>query len=111
MSEYPNEPTGDECNARSTVTFNGLKAMACWYPQMGGYAGKCVIVQDGDCVNCYVWHDGDFPFGQDDGHEPRNPVRLHHCDTDQFRRFADNIDEFAGEWVRGTVGQKKEAAE
>ncbi len=75
------EPTPDEC---STNTFIVGLGMAAWYPQMGGYTGKCIIVPLGGCFDVYVWHDGEFPFSDGKG-----PVRLHHCDADQFERFAE----------------------
>lgn len=92
MSEY-REPTSDECSARAVVQLTDeIRGHACWYPSMGGYVGKAVAtIRDGDgCVDLYVWHDGDFPFGDDSPDvwgEPRGPVELHHCEPDQFEAF------------------------
>jgi hypothetical protein len=90
-------PTADECSNHAEVHLgNGIAGRACWYPKMGGYVAKAVVVIDpSDCIDVYVWHDGDFPF---DGHcqycgEPRGPVVLHHCEPDDFVRF--------GEFLRG----------
>ena len=75
----PTEPTGEQCTARHRFIFDGRRAVACWYPQMGGYCSKAVLVDHGGCFQAYVWHDGEFPFG--DGRAPRE---LHHCDPQQF---------------------------
>lgn len=89
----PREPTSDECTANATVLEDERRlGFACWYPQMGGYVGKCVVLVEKNadrdrCFSAYVWHDGSFPFGDN-----REPVRLHHCDSDQFRHFADLVD-------------------
>jgi hypothetical protein len=85
------EPTAEECRAKAEVRLNEkLAGRACWYPQMGGYWGKAVAVVDEDCVDVYVWHNGDFPFSSDhpgwDG-QPPNPALLHHCDGEQFVNF------------------------
>jgi hypothetical protein len=48
---------------------------------MDGYWAKCLVEPLDGCFNCYVWHDGEFPFGD------RAPVGLHHCDADQLIRF------------------------
>ncbi len=63
-------------------------AYACWYPQMGGYGGKCVVIfskQSDELVPCFdalVWHNGKFPFGDD-----RAPREIHHCSARQFVEF------------------------
>jgi len=89
-------PSVDECSQNAKV-FEDKKhvAYACWYPQMGGYVGKCVAIFDkdwkqigerlaiGGCVNVLVWHDGEFPF--DDIND--NPRQLHHCDPEDFIKF------------------------
>lgn len=85
-ANVPREPTADECGNNAPVD----TGFACWYPQMGGYVGKCVIVPNGNgCFDAYVWHDGQFPFaGEADQYfEGKNPVRLHHCMADQFIEF------------------------
>lgn len=83
MTGPPREPTPEECSAHAPL---GDGWYAIWYPQMGGYSGKAAV-KDHDCIDCYVWHDGEFPFG-----EGESPTFLHHCDTGQFRRFADDVD-------------------
>jgi hypothetical protein len=98
----PAEPTSEQCTSNARVTFvSGGQArvgMACWYPQMGGYVGKCVVVGENDpgeergCFEAWVWHDGEFPFAEDDS--PREPARLHHCATAQFAYFAEQVDQF-----------------
>ena len=69
------EPTGDECDENKVVyTDSNHIGYALWYPQMGGYHGKCVAVMQkqsveylhgsamGTCIELYIWHDGEFPF-------------------------------------------------
>src|SRR4051812_22027623 len=95
MSNWPYEPTSDECSKRTAVEWvdnSGTvrKGFACWYPQMGGYVGKCVVElgdKVDDCFEAYVWHDGEFPFG-DDG---STPVCLHHCAAQQFINFGQHV--------------------
>lgn len=85
---HPAEPTAEQCSAGSVVSFQQGDFFACWYPQMGGYVAKAVIAPHPDgCFDAWVWHDGEFPFG--DG---RSPVRLHHCEVAQFRAFADDVE-------------------
>lgn len=67
---------------------------AIWYPQMGGHVGRAVAVCDkrwsetqvgsrlGGCIDVHVWHNGDFPFGDDE-----TPVVIHHCAPEQFIEF------------------------
>lgn len=102
---YPDEPTPEQCTARAEVApFDGRRAFACWYPQMGGYVGKAVVLpsvghdgRDG-CFEVYVWHDGEFPFF--DGEErtwdfaPPSPAHLHHCAAEQFVRFGQEVSGF-----------------
>lgn len=97
----PQEPTPDQCSQGSRVAdVDGMPAYACWYPQMGGYVGKCVVVITPDdnqgsyetpatdrCFEAYVWHDGSFPFKDKDG----QPVRLHHCMPSQFQNFSEFV--------------------
>lgn len=84
-------PTYDEAHEHAPVQLDdGRTGFAGWYPQMGGYSGLCVAVQDGGCWDVHVWHDGEFPFGDDDTDrwgEPRKPVEMHHCDPGQFVQF------------------------
>jgi hypothetical protein len=85
------EPTAGQCSANTALIVDGRAGFACWYPQMGGYTGKAIVLPEpGGCFGVLVWHDGEFPFpGQDDGGFP--PVRLHHCDADQFIRFGETV--------------------
>jgi len=97
---HPPEPGADDCSAHRQGTWNGSPTIALWYPQMGGYSGKCVVVggenppneadRSDACFDCYVWHDGEFPFHDSDG----PPVRLHHCMADQFKLFGDLVSLF-----------------
>lgn len=97
------EPTAEQCSANEKVFEDECTVgYAIWYPQMGGYVGKAVALMDrdwieissgasiGGCVDVLVWHDGEFPFIGEDG---RKPVRLHHCDPDQFISFGAKIAE------------------
>lgn len=95
--KQPAEPTSEQCSAGARVEdWNGSPTYACWYPQMGGYVGKCVVsfqpaseVYD-YCFEAYVWHDGAFPFGADS--DWRGPVReLHHCMPSQFVNFGNFV--------------------
>lgn len=95
----PPRPTSEECSKRVRFAFNGFEWLACWYPQMGGYVGKCVVLlhacggsggpDPDDGFNVYVWHDGAFPFHPNDS--AREPIRLHHCSPDQFIEFGQLI--------------------
>jgi hypothetical protein len=73
---------------------------ACWYPSVGGYAGKAIAAADEDGgVDVWVWHDGQFPFcSLDDtgGGPPRSPVLLHHCMPDDFVRFGKFMEQLTG---------------
>jgi len=97
-------PEPDQCsNHEKVFEDEDHVGYAIWYPQMGGYVGRAVAVLDkkweqgdswssGGCVDVYVWHDGEFPFA-DDGSSPyahktgHAPVRLHHCNPQQFIDF------------------------
>lgn len=83
-------PTYDECNGHAPVG----KGFACWYPQMGGYSGRAVVCRDeeSDCVEVFVWHDGEFPFDDSE----RGPVWLHHCDIAQFIAFGETVSRLLG---------------
>lgn len=82
------EPTAQQCNEREKVDLNdGSTGWACWYLQMGGYVGKSVVVRIGSCFEVYVWHDGQFPFGEG------SPRQLHHCDGEQFVDFGNFLTE------------------
>jgi len=93
----PREPTADECSKHAHIE-DGWYAI--WYPQMGGYVGKAVVHASGGCFDSYVWHGGEFPFSDDrDGlsyeeaeHSRQSlPIRLHHCDPDQFIDFGETV--------------------
>lgn len=99
------EPTPEQCSNHDRVYDIGHKVgYAIWYPQMGGYVGKAVAVLDhewiehsngsrvGGCIDVYVWHDGDFPFGD----ERSGPITIHHCDPDQFVAFGEKLSELNG---------------
>ncbi len=102
---HPPEPTAEQCNQNAQVEdFEGRRAYACWYPQMGGYGSRAVVLPgdppdayDDDpmppCFEAYVWHDGEFPFSDADA--GRTPAHLHHCSAAQFVAF--------GQWVLGLV--------
>jgi len=82
------EPTRDECNENTKIYQNEKEvAYALWFPNMGGYAGKAIAVfsmekpiEKDDCMEIYVWHNGDFPFC---GSE-KPPAKLHICDPTDF---------------------------
>lgn len=84
------EPTYEQIRDNAKVAEDDLKiAYACWYPQMGGYLGKCVMIlskQPNTCFEALVWHDGEFPFSNGYDHHSQ-PVRIHHCDARQFIEF------------------------
>lgn len=90
------QPTVDQCTAREKVyEDDDTVAYAIWFPQMGGYCAMCVAIFDkqwyitrgggavGGCVDLLVWHNGDFPFSDED----QNPRKLHLCDPHQFIDF------------------------
>ena len=77
-------PTSDECESNATRPIDGRVMTAAWYPQMGGYVGKCWIdPQSSGCFDVYVYHDGEFPFTEADG----EPKVVHHCMAEQFIEF------------------------
>ena len=97
--KQPQEPTPEQCSSGARVEdWNGQPTYACWYPQMGGYVGKCVVAfsPGGDntgtydyCFEAWVWHDGEFPFSEG---EWRGPVKeLHHCMPSQFVAFGNFV--------------------
>jgi len=93
------EPTSDECSEEKKVFESDNQiGFALWYPQMGGYVGVAVAVMDknwetvrhgrnGGCIDVYVWHDGEFPFGGGN----HKPIELHHCDPEQFIAFGQTL--------------------
>lgn len=79
------EPTAEQCSQEATICEDEESiAFACWYPQMGGYAGKAIVeTQKSDsCFDVFVWHDGEWPF-----HEGEPPTPMHHCCPEQFIEF------------------------
>ncbi len=98
IEDLRKEPTYGQCNNRAVVFEDrDCIAYACYYPQMGGYGGKCIAIFDknwtqydngcayGGCIDVLVWHDGDFPFSDEDS----LPRELHHCDPTQFIEFGE----------------------
>ncbi len=85
-AKVPQEPTHKQCEENEPIKFGNRSGFACYYPQIGGYVGKCVVLKDqteGDsCFDVFVWHDGEFPFG-----ENTKPKELHHCSPNQFIEF------------------------
>lgn len=87
-------PTAEQCSAGLRVEVDDdTAATAAWWPQTGGYVGRCWIVsgrhvEPDSCVDVHVWHDGQFPFAEDG----RSPTVLHLCVAAQFREFADAIE-------------------
>jgi hypothetical protein len=94
------EPTGKECDKSAEITLpDGRRGFACWYPQMGGYAGRAIVVAEHDgsedeptCFEAFVWHDGEFPFDASAG----PPAELHHCDPAQFIQFGLDVQAHLG---------------
>lgn len=98
---HPPQPSGDDCSAHAPVKWvddhgNECNGFAIWYPQMGGYVGKAVVEPGGKgpddadedaCFEVWVWHDGEFPFGEG------QPAQLHHCAASQFIRFGQEVAE------------------
>jgi len=84
------QPTDDEVENNTTVEFNGVKHTAIWYPQMGGYRGKCWVSkhEESGCFDVHVFHDGDYPF---DDESERDPITTHYCDADQLIEFAERV--------------------
>lgn len=94
--EEPREPTADECEQHAKVFEDEDRVgHAIWYPQMGGYVGKAVVVFDKEkpgCFEAYVWHDGDFPFkGRDHYGNENFPECIHHCSAEQFIDFGRTV--------------------
>lgn len=90
-------PTAEECSQNSQVYEDEFHwGYAIWYPQMGGYVGMAVAVCDkeheegvGGCFEVYVWHDGEFPFN--DNEDGKIPAHLHHCMAEQFIGFGEQL--------------------
>jgi hypothetical protein len=102
IENTPPEPTPEQCSTHARIEHGGHTYFACWYPQMGGYVGKCLVLvytsQDEPverpCFDAYVWHDGEFPFSDARGTSLK-PARLHHCGADQFIEFGQHVQSFA----------------
>ena len=97
------EPTNYQCSASELVYEDAnFYGYAMWHPQMGGYVAKCVVLMDkswhstgglhngdvigavnGGCIDMYVWHNGEFPFSEEDG----DPAVVHYCDPEQGISF------------------------
>ena len=103
-NEIPTEPSSDQCNAKARGLWGSRPVMALWYPQMGGYVGKALVVEEGDCFNTWVWHDGEFPF---DGEMDR-PRELHHCDPAQFILFGDQVSDWQESLRPGDDGREED---
>jgi len=100
---HPPEPTVEQCSENAAVYEDDRRVgYAIFYPQMGGYCGKAVAVCEkgwsgigpvrfGGCIEIYVWHDGEFPFSEDDD-DGRSPAHIHICDPEQFVRFGKTLD-------------------
>jgi hypothetical protein len=101
----PPEPTSEDCEKNSSVVWVTSHwtrhGFAAWYPQMGGYVGRALIfpqteetnvdAKAGDvCFDVYVWHDGEFPFGDRDA-DGRIVALLHHCSPRQFIEFGELV--------------------
>ncbi len=102
LSWEPVAPTVKQCDVNEAVLgpYEGIPAFAAWYPQMGGYVARCIVQpnsKDGvnECFECWVWHDGNFPFGTDPHQvgEERQPAVLHHCDPQQFIEFGQKVEQ------------------
>ncbi len=94
------EPTAEQCTQNEKVFENDdTIGYAIWFPQMGGYVGKSVALFDKSwkenengssekgCIDIYVWHNGTFPFGD----EEDNPREIHLCDPEQFIDFGKKL--------------------
>lgn len=92
-----NEPTPEQCSEKSLVYEDKDHiGHAIWYPQMGGYLGKAVVVfekshPDG-CFEAYIWHDGEFPVTEENC---RPIMHFHHCMSEQFIAFGERVAELA----------------
>lgn len=104
------EPTGAQCDSQALVYETEHEVgYAMWYPQMGGYVGKSVVVftkgwtedESGgvdSCFAAYVWHDGEFPFSAS---SLRNPANIHHCSPSQFSRFGHDVERLRAKYRKG----------
>lgn len=100
MFDPPSEPTSEQCSRGEIVEEDGVSYLATWYPQMGGYVSKCLVQlekceqstegagRELPCFDCYIWHDGDFPFSE----SGQSPTRIHHCSAEQFVKFGGDVE-------------------
>jgi hypothetical protein len=100
----PRQPTSEECTAHAHL---GDGWYAIWYPQMGGYVATAAIkdLENDGCFNAFIWHDGQFPFDEPDLIEEhpsrrKNPAFLHHCSSEQFIQFGEEVRRIQGEAKR-----------
>ena len=91
------EPTYEEVNKKAIrILPDGSKEYCMWFPQLGGYHAKMVILvmpteeEYANCIDAYVWHNGDFPFSEEPGY-PVNPRELHICDAEQWIDFGKEL--------------------
>lgn len=94
MFTIPEEPTYEDCNAHKFLGFTPEheRKYACWYPQMGGYSSKAVIITTNsnignECFDAFIWHNGEFPFSDTE----ESPRRIHHCMPSQFIDFGELV--------------------
>jgi len=109
----PPEPTPDQCELNERIEHDGRVYFATWYPQMGGYGSRCLVEiycadydPDG-CFDVWIWHDGAFPFTDDDD-RGRKPAHLHHCSPEQFVDFGVTVSGFLTQGVRKPDGLRTE---
>lgn len=82
-------PTAEQCITGERL---GDGMFACWYPQMGGYVSKCIVMindEHSGCFEAYIWHNGDFPISDDCSTDSIS--HIHHCEADQFIKFGNFI--------------------
>lgn len=94
IPEWKKEPSSEECSTNKPVYEDQERiVIACWYPQMGGYVGKCLVdiwkSRSNECFEAYVWHDGEWPFSEEE--RGRSPAKIHHCMAEQFVNFGTMI--------------------
>lgn len=107
------EPTQEQCRNRQTWNDGGFKCIAFYWPQMGGYSAKAVAQvnteeEDSSCVIVFVWHDGEFPFTEDDrvdgNGKAKSPAKLHICDFGDWLQTMELLSQFQG----SAVGESKD---
>jgi len=91
------EPTVEQCSSNEKMGEDEYTvAYALWFPQMGGYQGKAVARfnknEEEPCIDLFVWHDGEFPFGDED----EKPRFLHLCSAAQFVKFGETLMRLTG---------------